>query len=286
MRYDLSGKVALVTGATGGIGAEIAKGLAMLGAQIFLHGRDAKKVEDACAALPQMRNVKPHQGVVADFSSLAAVSKLADTVTQQAEKLDILVNNAGIWVPERHLSTEGHELQFAVNYLAPFLLTERLRPLLADAGGAKTINLASAMHLRGSLNFNDLMFEHHRYSGIDAYAQSKLALVMATREWAKRVPAQDISFFAVHPGIVRTNIAGTSGWQSMMFNAFGLFYLTPREGARTPIYLAAEPNLQHLSGHYFREYEKSRVHKLVDDADARTRLWTLSEALCCHITTC
>ncbi|MGD8325326.1 MAG: SDR family oxidoreductase [Sphingomonadales bacterium] len=277
MRYDLTDKVALVTGATSGIGWEIAKGLAQLGAQVIVHGRSDAKLSRLLKRLPNTQNSDKHIAVKADFRDLSHVRKMTDQVLSETKKLDILVNNAGVWTPRRQTTKQGYELQFQVNYLAPFLTLQLLKNHLTKG---RVVNITSAMHLRGHLDFADLMYEYRPYSGLGAYAQSKLALMMATKSWAEKTPADKFTINAVHPGIVRTKIASGMSWQALVFRAFGLFYLTPREGAVGPLRLAASPKYEGKTGGYYTNHEKTAPHPLVQDKAARERLWTVSKELC------
>lgn len=277
MRYDLSNKVALVTGATSGIGREVAKGLAQLGARVIVHGRSEAKLARLLKQLPDTQNSEKHISVKADFEDLDEVRAMADKVISSTNKLDILVNNAGVWTPKRRVTKQGYERQFQVNYLAPFLILHALQNQLSHG---RVINVTSAAHLKGHLDFGDLMYEKRPYSGLGAYAQSKLALMMMTKSWAEKTPVDKFTVNAVHPGVVRTKIASGFSWQALVFNAFGLFYLTPREGAAGPLRLAASPRYEGKTGGYYANHEENSPHALVRDKAAREKLWVLSKELC------
>lgn len=280
MRYDLHGKTALVTGATSGIGFETAKGLAQLGARVIVHGRCLERARTAATALPQLTDESTkHLYIEADFNSFQKVHKLAEQTISLTDHLDILINNAGTWTPKKILSEDGLERQFQVNHLSPFLLTHLLQEHILQSGDGRVINVASAMHMRGTVNFEDPCFRHRRYNGLSAYAQSKLAVVSASKSWSEVFSPNQCTVNAIHPGIVRTNIARGANIQGLIFRAFGLFHLTPREGAATSVFLAAEPEMATKTGRYYHRYEQARTHPCVMDAKHRARLWRLSRKL-------
>lgn len=276
MRYDLSGKRAFVTGATGGIGFEIAKGLALLGAHVTIHGRSERRIEKSLKQLQALTEPNRIDAVKADFGSFDQVNLMAETLVSKGQKLDILVNNAGRWTNKRRISDDGHELQFQINYLVPFLLTHRLQNMIEHG---RVINLSSEAHQAADLRFDDLEYERRRYSSILAYGQSKLALTMATRSWSEKIHPEKFTINAVHPGVVRTNIASGYSFQALAFKAFGLFYLTPREGAMAPICLAADEKYAGKSGGYYRKRERATPQPLVEDKAARDRLWAVTNEL-------
>ena len=280
MRYDLHGKVALVTGATNGIGFEIAKGLAQLGAQVIVHGRDIERAQQTAETLGQVASSNiQHLYINANFNSFDEVHRLAEQTCSATNHLDILINNVGVWTPDKDLSKDGLELQFQVNHLSPFLLTHLLQDHIIKSSGGRVINVSSAMHLRGTIDYEDPNFNRRRYNGLSAYAQSKLAMVMASKSWSEVFDPEKCTVNSVHPGVVRTNIARGFSLQALAFRAFGLFYLTPREGAATPIYLAAEPKLAGKTGGYYRKYETATTHPWVNDEQQRSKLWELSRKL-------
>jgi NAD(P)-dependent dehydrogenase (short-subunit alcohol dehydrogenase family) len=193
---DLAEATILVTGATDGLGKRVALELAARGATALLHGRDRDRLE---AALEEMRREKGSEKLhsyLADLSSLGAVRGLAERILSNEERLDVLVNNAGIIVPERRESKDGYELTFAVNYLAHFLLTNLLLPLLRDSAPARIVNVASAG--QSPVDFGDVMLERS-YGGMRAYTRSKLAQIMFTFELAERLRGTGVTVNALHP---------------------------------------------------------------------------------------
>jgi NAD(P)-dependent dehydrogenase (short-subunit alcohol dehydrogenase family) len=253
----------LVTGATDGLGRLVAERLAADGIEVLIHGRDPARVErtpDEVGAAGRY---------VADFSSLAQVRRLAEEVERDRDRLDVLVNNAGIAGPRRReLSEDGHELTFQVNYLAGFLLTSRLLPLLRASQPARVVNVASIG--QQAIDFDDVMLERG-YAPMRAYAQSKLAQIMHAFELAERVPADEVTANALHPATLMDT--------KMVRENFPTPMSSVEEGAEGTLRLIVPPELEGVSGRYFDGTRESRASPQAYNADARRRLWQLSEEL-------
>jgi NAD(P)-dependent dehydrogenase (short-subunit alcohol dehydrogenase family) len=246
----------LITGSTDGHGRRVAELLVERGAQVLVHGRNSEKV----ARVTQ--EIGASNGLTADLASLDEVRRLADEIDQ----LDSLVNNAGIVTPQRRESAEGHELTFAVNYLAHFLLTDLLVDKLREP--ARIVNVASIGQM--PLDFDDLDFERG-WEGYPAYAKSKLAQVMYTIDLAERLADRDITVNALHPAtLMDTN---------MVRNSLGRPLSTIEEGAEATLRLVADPDLDGVSGRFFDGLRESQAAPQVYDPDARRRLWEESERL-------
>jgi NAD(P)-dependent dehydrogenase (short-subunit alcohol dehydrogenase family) len=261
-------QVILVTGSTDGLGQAVGRGLAARGATVLLHGRDAVRGE---ATVLDIRGTSGNDRVrfyLADLSSLAQVRSLAEQILDENERLDVLVNNAGIGAGHgggREVSVDGHELRFAVNYLAPFLLTRLLEPLLVRSAPARIVNVTSAG--QAAIDFDDLMLEHD-YSGVQAYCQSKLALVMLTFDLADELRDRRVTATCLHPGTyMPTKMvleAGISPVDSL------------ESGVEATLRLVADPGLDGVSGKYFERMREAHAHAQACDADARRRLRELS----------
>ena len=259
----------LVTGATDGLGKRVALELAARGATVLLHGRNRDRME---AALEEMRRETGGEKLhshLADLSSLGAVRKLAERILSNEERLDVLVNNAGVIVPERRESEDGYELTFAVNYLAHFLLTSLLLPLLRDSAPARIVNVASAG--QSPVDFGDVMLERS-YDGMRAYTTSKLAQIMFTFELAERLRGTGVTVNALHPASLMDT--------KMVLETFGYSMSTVREGADATVRLAVSPDLEGVTSRYFDGQREARANRQAYDAQARKRLWVLSEELC------
>jgi NAD(P)-dependent dehydrogenase (short-subunit alcohol dehydrogenase family) len=256
--YDLEGKVVLITGATDGLGRGLARAAAAAGGIVLVHGRSQERVDATLAELPGAR------GYRADLSSLEEVRRLAGEVRDAEPRLDVLVNNAGIGTGERELSRDGYELRFAVNYLAGFLLTQELLPLLEASAPARIVNVASAGQM--PIDFDDVMLERD-YSGVRAYCQSKLAQIMFTIDLAGRLDGQELTVNALHPATyMPTKIVSSP-------------ISTLEEGVEATLRLVADPELDGVSGRYFSGLRVAAPDPQADDPQARRRLWELSEQL-------
>lgn len=263
----------LITGATDGLGKQAALELAKKGATVLLHGRSQEKAE---ATVQEIRNAIGNDKVeyyLADFASLEAVRRLACDLQDKHDRLDILINNAGIDAGERNnaqkeLSQDGYELRFAVNYLAPFLLTHLILPLLQNSTPARIINVASIG--QNTIDFKDVMLEKN-YDGIRAYSQSKLALVMFTFDLAQKLKSDKITVNCLHPASLMNT--------KMVSETFGSSMSTVEEGTEALLYLVESPNLDGVTGEFFNGKQRAKADAQAYDEKARQQLWNLSEEL-------
>jgi len=263
----------LVTGATDGLGQALASELASQGAAVLLHGRSEARLESVRREIRQATGSDRLDTYRADFSSLEAVRRLAHDVERDHDRLGLLINNAGIGFGKpnrgRELSADGYELRLAVNYLAPFLLTQLLMPLLRRSAPARIVNVASAGQV--PVDFDDLMLGVS-YDGIRAYRQSKLALVMFTFELADRLHADGgVSVNALHPATFMNT--------KMVHEAGSPIMSTIEDGLEATLALALSPELDGVTGRYFDGRHEARANPQAYDAAARQRLWRLSEQL-------
>lgn len=272
---------ALVTGATGGIGLCTALGLAQAGFRVLLHGRDAERAEAARRWIEDEVPGARVEPLAADLASLAAVRYLARAVEARADRLSVLVNNAGLFRQRREVSLDGHELILAVNYLAPFVLTQELLPLLARSGPARIVNVGSSTADRARLDLDDL--QSTRKPGLfgmtAAYAQSKLALLIATFELARRLERGGLTVNAVHPGLVATGIVNRGGVVGFAWSLGKPFMISPQRGAETSIHVAAAPDIAGVTGRYFKRRHPVEPNPLAHDRDLAARLWRVTEGL-------
>ncbi len=236
-----------MTGATDGLGKRVALELAAKGATVLLHGRNRERLEAALEELRGETGSEKVRSYLADLSSLGAVRGLAERVLSDEERLDVLINNAGVIVPERQESEDGYELAFAVNYLAHFLLTSLLLPLLRDSAPARIVNVASAG--QSPVDFGDVMMERG-YDGMKAYTRSKLAQIMFTFELAERLRGTGVTVNALHPASLMDT--------KMVLATFGYAVRTVREGAGATVRLAVSPELEGVTGSYFDGHREAR----------------------------
>ena len=274
----MTGRTVLVTGGSGGIGRATALGLAAMGAHLAITGRDRGRTEDAA------REIRAAGGqadvFVADLSSLSQVRRLADEVLQSLSRIDVLVNNAGGYWNTRHVTADGLERTFAVNHLAPFLLTSLLLDRLKDSAPARVVTVSSNVQAIGRIDFEDLQ-GYRSYSGARAYNQSKLANVLFTYELARKLQATSVTANALHPGVVRTSFgAEDPGSVQRLFTPFMRpFMKAPGRGAATSIHLVSAPDLEQVSGRYFASSKPRRSSRRSYDQAAAARLWQVSADL-------
>jgi len=269
-----------VTGGTGGIGLATASGLAGLGARVGIVGRDPGRTADAADAIRRTAAGARVDTFVADLSSQAEVRRLADEVLASYPRLDVLVNNVGGYWAHRHVTADGLEHTFALNHLAPFLLTELLRGLLGTSAPARVVNVSSGAQAMGRIDFDDLQGEHD-YNGQRAYNQSKLANVLFTYELARRLEGTGVTANVLHPGVVRTRFGqeDSGRWMRLMLPVVRPFMKSPEQGARTSVHLASAPELADVSGRYFANSAPRKSSARSYDAQVAARLWEVSAEL-------
>jgi NAD(P)-dependent dehydrogenase (short-subunit alcohol dehydrogenase family) len=272
-------KVCVITGATDGIGKAAAHALALQGAKLLIHGRDPDKGARAVAELKARSRNPAIEFLPADFGSLADVRRLAAALMERTSQIDVLINNAGGMFVNRTESKDGYELTFAVNHLAPFLLTHLLLNTLKRAAQARIVTTASAAHRGVTLDFDDLQAAR-KYAAMGAYGRSKLANILFTRTLAKRLAGTAVSATCLHPGFVRTGIARDMGAIPRgIFRLISGFIRSPQQGAQTLVYLAAAAEVQGASGGYYIDCKLTQPAPAAQDEGVAERLWQVSEKL-------
>ena len=266
-------QVVLITGATDGLGRALAAELAGAGAQVLVHGRDPERLEAALEELGQRGGDGHVQGYRADFGSLSEVRDLAREVGRDHDRLDALVNNAGIGgtLPgegRRMESADGHELRFQVNYLAGYLLTRALLPVLLDSTPARIVNVSSAG--QAPIDFHDVMLERD-YDPMRAYCQSKLAQVMFTFDLAEELGERGVTANCLHPASYMPT--------KMVLHARGSAVSTLEEGVEATLTLVSDPVLDGVTGKYFNGTHEDRADRQAYDPVARAQLRALSQQL-------
>ena len=273
-------KTAVVTGASAGIGRVVARELARAGWRVIAQGRDPAR---SAAALAEIRAAAPAAEVdmiEADLSSMAEVDRFARAVAGLTDRIDVLANNAGFVPARRVVTADGLEQCFAANHLAPFLLTNRLLPLLKAAGpGAQIINTASVAHtFVKDMRWDDLQMAG-KFSPGDAYAQSKLANILHARALAERLKGDGIRANAVHPGLVASNFPSHGDWLvRTMYLLSRPFQLTSEQGADTILWLA-QGGAPEVTGEYFVKRKVAKTTPAAQSREGAERLWTVSEEL-------
>jgi retinol dehydrogenase 12 len=276
---DMRDKVCVITGATDGIGKETAYALALQGARVLIHGRDPDKGVRAVAELTARSGNAAIEFLQADFASLTEVRRLAATIVERAPRIDVLINNAGGMFVRRAESKEGYELTFAVNHLAPFLLTHLLLDALKRAAQARIVTTASAAHRGVVLDLDDLQAPR-RYSAMGAYGRSKLANILFTRALATRLGGTSVTATCLHPGFVRTSIArDMAPIPRGIFRLISQFIRSPQKGAQTLAYLASSAQVQGASGGYYFDCALTSPSAAAQDELSAEHLWQVSERL-------
>ena len=275
----MAGRTVLVTGGTGGIGRATALGLATRGAHLAITGRDRARTEGAA------REIRAAGGgqvdvFVADLSSQSQVRRLADEVLQKFSRIDVLVNNAGGFWNTRHVTADGLEHTFALNHLAPFLLTNLLLDRLQQSAPARVVTVSSNAQAMGRIDLDDLQ-GRRSYSGPRAYNQSKLANVLFTYELARRLQGSAFTANALHPGAVSTAFGAEDPGrlQRLFLPVMRPFMKAPAQGAATSIHVASAPGLEQVTGRYFANSRPQRSSRRSYDEAAAARLWQVSADL-------
>lgn len=268
---DLTGRTCVVTGASAGIGTETALGLARRGATVVMVGRDKER---AAAAAARVRAASGRDDVdlhLADFSRLDDVRAVAAAITAAHGAVHVLVNNAGTTTRERRTTPDGLEETFAVNHAAPFLLTHLLLGALAAGAPSRVVTVSSMAHRAGAIDFADLQHERS-WSSLRAYADSKLANVLFTRELARRVAGSGVTSYAVHPGVVRTALFQENRLLGAVY-PYVPFFRSAASGARTTLWAATDPGLAAESGQYYARRRRAPVSGWGGDDTLAGLLW-------------
>ena len=272
----MAGRVCVVTGATAGIGKETALALAKMGATLVIVARDAGKSARTVDEIEKAVPGATVDVVLADFASLDAVRDAAAEIGKRYRAIHVLVNNAGVANKARLESADGFELTFAVNHLAPFLLTRELLPLLRAGAPSRIVTVASVAERHGPIDFDDLQSKK-KYKGFLAYGKSKLANILFTYELAARLVGSGVTANCVHPGAVATDMLRKLPW--LLYAVISPFLLTPAQGAATPIFLASSPQVEGVSGGYYEKCKATRSSPRSYDVGMRKRLWDVSETM-------
>jgi NAD(P)-dependent dehydrogenase (short-subunit alcohol dehydrogenase family) len=268
----------MVTGGTDGIGKAPAVGLARMSATVIITGRNAQKADRVVEEIRATTGYPNVSALIADFAALDQVRKLAETVRARYDRLDVLVNNAGLVTRTRQESQDGYELMFAVNHLAPFLLTTLLLDLLKAGAPARVVNVSSFGYKRGAIHFDDLQFEQH-FDHRQAYYQTRLGSVLFTLALARRLEGTGVTANVLHPGIVKTNLSHNYMGNPVFRFFEQLIAISPEQGAQTSLYLAAAPEVEHVTGSYFEKQQRKPLSETASDRELQERLWQVSAAL-------
>jgi NAD(P)-dependent dehydrogenase (short-subunit alcohol dehydrogenase family) len=286
---DLRGKIAIVTGASAGLGVETARALASAGAQVVLAGRDASRIEAAAnAILEREPNAMLEQGAL-DLTSLDSVRAFAEWYGTDHDRLHLLINNAGVMYTPFDHTVEGYEMQFGTNHVGHFLLTCLLVPKLLADPPSRVVNLSSGGHMGSDIVWDDINFERREYDKFAAYGQSKTANILFSVELDRRLGSRGVHAYAVHPGMISTELGRymtKDDFQALMDRAKSSPsggmppYKTVEQGAATSVWAATAPELDAQGGTYLADAEVTDQHApWARDPESARRLWALSEEM-------
>lgn len=273
-------KTFFITGGTSGIGKETVRQLALTSVAVVFTARDADKGEAVKKEIVGETGNLAVDYLVCDLASFSSIRKCAGEFMSRYQRLDVLIHNAGVFPQERQESKDGIELNLAVNYLAPFLLTNLLLPLLKASAPSRVILVSSSMHKEGSINFDDLESKRS-FDKYKAYAQSKLALLLFMKKLAKDLAGSGVTVNALHPGVVGTDMTMQNVRKMNPFAAFFFkrTFISPEEGAETSVYLATVSEVANVSGEYFDTKKVTPASPLADDEETAKKLWDISEKM-------
>ncbi|XP_061565305.1 retinol dehydrogenase 13-like [Cololabis saira] len=284
-KATINGKTVVITGANTGIGKATARELAQRGGRIIMGCRDMEKCEEAAKEI-RGNTLNPHvYACHLDLASMKSIREFAERIKREEKNVDILINNAGVMRCPAWKTDDGFDMQFGVNHLGHFLLTNLLLEKLKESAPSRVIILASLAHIIGKIDFDDLNWEKKKFDTKQAYCQSKLANVLFTRELAKRLQGTGVTVNAVHPGVVATELGRHTGLHQSQFSSFmlgpffSLLVKSPELGAQPSIYLAVAEEMEGVTGQYYDVMtEKEPAPQALDDETA-IRLWKVSSRL-------
>ncbi|MCJ7570689.1 MAG: SDR family oxidoreductase [Candidatus Thermoplasmatota archaeon] len=268
----LNGKIVIITGATSGIGKETALGLAKLSATIIITTRDDNRGNEIKNEIIQTTDNKNIGVFHCDLASFESIRNFCRKFKTKYHQLHVLINYVGTWHFKRRESKDGIENIFATNYLAPFLMTSLLLDVIQKSKPARIINLTSGLHY-GTINFDDIEFKHN-FSGMKAYSQSKLAIILFTRLLAKKLEGKGVTVNCVNPGMSKTNLGRDAGTFSR--NMFKILGKDPKKGAETSIYLASSKEVENITGEYFVKKKIKKLSKEFLNMEVAKKLWNIS----------
>jgi NAD(P)-dependent dehydrogenase (short-subunit alcohol dehydrogenase family) len=260
-------KVILITGSTDGIGRQTAVELAALGATVLVHGRNPARGKTVVEEIQTSTGNKKVDLFIADLASLKQVRELAAEVQRRYDRLDVLLNNAGVFMNERKLTEDGFEMTYAVNHLAPFLLTNLLLGLLKKTTPSRIVTVSSVAHTRGRLDFENLQAEK-TFGGYYAYALSKLANVLFAYQLARQLEGTGVTSNCLHPGVIGTKL---------LRSGFNMPGASTADGAETLIHLASSPDVEHVTGKYFQNKISISSSPVTYDETLQRELWKVSQ---------
>lgn len=275
---DMTGEIAIVTGANSGMGLATTIELAKMGAHVIMACRSQSRGAAALREAQQESNSSRVELMTLDLGDFDSIRAFASDFKAKYDRLDVLVNNAGVVALKRELTKDGYEAMLGVNHLGHFLLTNELLEHLQHARQGRVVNVSSGAHKVGKIHFDDPNLDKG-FNVAKGYAQSKLANILFTKELARRLQSTRVTVNALHPGAVSTSIGVNrdTGFGKAVHKLLRPFFLTPLEGARTAIYLASSPEVEHVTGEYYIKCKPAKITERAKDPKLAARLWEWSE---------
>ncbi len=271
----MEGKRILITGGNSGIGLITAKELAASGAEVVLACRDSEKTSAALETINAGAKT-PAINLPVELGNLQSVRQLASSFLDKYDRLDVLLNNAGVFPPKQRFTDDGFEMQFGVNHLSHFLLTNLLLDCLKTSAPSRVVTVSSQLHVKGKIDF-DVFKGYEKYNSQVAYNTSKLANVLFAMELAERLEGTGVTSNVLHPGAVATDIVRDLPW--LIRKVIGFMFIAPEKGALTNIMLASDPALETVTGKYYDQCELAEYSPDGDDKELRKKLWDVSAEL-------
>ena len=274
---SMEDKICIITGANSGIGKATALGLAKMNAVVVMLCRSKDTGEIAQKEIISESGNKKVDLLLCDLSSHEQIRKFVSEFKQKYQNLHVLINNAGVMASKRKLSVDGFEMNFAVNHLAPFLLTNLLLDVLKKSTPSRIVNVSSGGHRMAKMDFDDLQSENKKHRLMRVYGVSKLAFMLFSYELSRILDGTGVTVNTLHPGLVNTNLGRD---MSKFGRGFGkLFFKNPEKGAETSIYLASSPEVEGITGKYYIKKEQKESSKESYNEEYAKRLWEISTTL-------
>lgn len=265
-------KTAVVTGGTRGIGREICRQMAREGYSILFLGRDADSGNSLRGKLQQEFPACKIEYLQGDLGSIQSTRQAINDIQERLSELDVLINNAGIWTTKLSHNADGFEISFMVNHIAPLMLIRGLLPQLQANAPSRIVNVNSGLYVQGELHLEETPYGKD-FHNLKTYANTKLWNTMTTLEIAERLPADQITINALHPGVIRTGLGDMSGFMGALLNVVKLFWKKPEEGAKSPVWVATAPELEGVSGKYFNVMKEWEIAPNAQNSEERKAVW-------------
>ena len=273
----MKGKICMITGANSGIGKATAIALAEMGATVVMVCREKATGENAQKEIIELTGNKNVDLFLCDLSSLKEIREFVSNFKNKYQVLHILINNAGVMMKQGIISTDGFEMNLAVNHLAPFLLTNLLLDMLKKSAPSRIINVSSGAHKMAKLDINDLQSENKKLRLMRIYGNSKLALMLFSYELSRKLEGTNVTINTVHPGVVATNLGRHQSKFSQGFSK--VVFKKPEKGAETSIYLASSPEVEGITGKYFVNKQSRKSSEASYNEDNAKKIWKISSEM-------